>query len=389
MKRCIQRLLLSFLAVAAANVAIGATIAVRKDGTGDYSVIQQALDVAADGDTVLIGPGEYTESTMVRLPGWAYDIESFAHLRTDNLTIIGAGAEVTIIGPTTYEGSAGTGAPAGLSNTVGGGSLHISDVGIRHCYAVYIGGALYMDRCSMRNNRDGLVWEPSGPGGWVRDSVVEVTEPIFDPMSFIIVGTGSLGSGVELERCSFGHSGSIRTVSGMIIRNCDLTGLALYSGARVAVDGCTSLSANSGITLALGTGIYCEVRNSTLRGQTVALAIVDSAPGGLFVVENSRLEGGSDSVFYAAYNAGASVVHNCDLVKGTGLVVRCGAQGPPQVHDFSNNYWGTTSEAQIRAWIFDHSDNGAIGGTVLYTPFAGQSVPSETTSWGDLKALWR
>jgi len=81
----------------------GSTITVRKDGTGDFTLIQHALDMAADGDTVLIGPGEYTESTMVRLPGWTYDIESYAHLRSDDMTIIGAGPDQTIIGPATYE----------------------------------------------------------------------------------------------------------------------------------------------------------------------------------------------------------------------------------------------------------------------------------------------
>lgn len=58
-------------------------------------------------------------------------------------------------------------------------------------------------------------------------------------------------------------------------------------------------------------------------------------------------------------------------------------------HDLRNNFWGTTSETDIQSWIIDSNDDPSIHATVLYTPFAGQSVPTESTSWGDLKALWR
>lgn len=389
MRRSIQCLLWSLVAVNVAGIAAGATITVRKDGSGDFSVIQQALDVAADGDTVQIGPGEYAESTMVRLPGWAYDIGSFANIESANVTLIGAGMDATVIGPSSYRGNGGTFEPAAVSYGLGGGYLQMSGLTVRNCYAgMYVGGELRMDNCALIDNDLGVGWDPSGPGGWIRDSVFIVDAPISFPLAFDI-GGGGQGSGIELERCTFGSPASIRTIQGMVIRDCLLSGLNVYSATTLVVDGCNPNGLEAGISMALGAGIYCEVRNSHLRGQTAALFVSDSAPGGRFVVENSTLEGGSYSVFFAAYNAGASAVHNCDLIKGTGLVVRCGAQGPPIVHDFSNNYWGTTDEAQIQSWIFDHSDNGVIGGTVLYSPFAGQSVPIETTTWGDLKALWR
>ncbi len=368
--------------------ATAATLTVNKDGTGDFSVIQRALDVAADGDTILIGPGEYSESTMVRMPGWTYDVESFAHLQADNLTIIGAGSEATIIGPTIYKGSTLNDSPAGLSYAVGGRSLHISDVCIRHCCAAFFGGVMYMDRCWIANNRDGLVWDPIGPGGWVRDSVIEVTETIYDTTSFRI-GTAGLGSGIELERCTFGNPASIGTVQGAVMRQCILAGLSLNSQTSATLDACTSIGAVYGISLRQGTGIRCEVLDSHLQGQVEALFVEGSAPGGSFVVENSRLEGGSDSVIHLAYNAGACAIHHCDLIKGSVLAVHCTAGGPLTVHDFTNNYWGATSEAQIDAWIFDHSDNGLLGATVLYVPFAGQSVPAESTSWGNLKSMFR
>lgn len=368
MRRSIRRVLWSLLVVNVATAAAGATITVRKDGTGDFLVIQHALDVAADGDTVLIGPGEYTESTMVRLPGWAYDIESFANLKSDNVTLIGAGAEVTVIGPASYQGNGGTFEPAAVSYSLNDGFLQLSDLKVRNCYAgIYVVGELRMDRCAVVDNDLGIGWNPSGPGGWVRDSIFSVAAAISFPLACDI-GGGGQGSGIEVARCSVGNSAVVRSVQGILFRDCEMKGLNLYAGASATVRNCRLLGTNVGISQSLGSGISCEVYDSVLSGGYAALTVTDSAPGGRFVVENSRLEGGSNSVFYAAYNAGATSIHSCDLVKGSGLMVRCGAQGPTVVHDMSGNFWGTASEAQIQAWIFDHSDNGSIGGTVVSFP---------------------
>ena len=136
-------------------------------------------------------------------------------------------------------------------------------------------------------------------------------------------------------------------------------------------------------------GSVCTVTDCELGGQTSAIAVTVDASGGRFIVENTRLVGGSSSVMYFGRYAGSWEVHNCDFVKGAGVVARCEANGTSVTHDLSNNYWGATDAATIQSWIIDHADNSQIGATVLYSPFAGQSVPTESTSWGDLKALFR
>jgi hypothetical protein len=384
-----SRILLLLTSLFMAEIAAGATITVRKDGTGDYAVIQQALDVAADGDTILIGPGEYTESSMVRLPGWAYDSEVFAHLRSDNLTLIGSGEETTIIGPAVYGGGAVQYSPAGIVYGLNRGSLRVSDLTVRHCYmGLYLTGTLYMDRCKITNNRFGLDWLPTGSGGWVKDSVFEVTEPIFDPIA-LDIGFGGTGSDILMERCQLSHPATVRGVQGMVIRDCDLTGLNLYSGAQTHMYDCRSSGSNYAVSQTLGSGTYCEIWDSQLSGTTAALVVGSSAPGGIYAVENSRLEGGEYGVLRSASGAGACTIHNCDFVKGAGPLVQCEVSAISVTHDLRNNYWGTTDDAEIRSWIVDHTDNPSIGATVLYAPFAGQSVPAETTTWGDLKALFR
>ena len=141
--------------------------------------------------------------------------------------------------------------------------------------------------------------------------------------------------------------------------------------------------------MALGYGAYCGIEDSVLRRDYATLVIDQSAPGSRFVVENSRLEGGLHGVLYSGDGAGACEIHNCDLVKGSGPMVECAFSTTQVTHDLSNNYWGTTSESDIQGWIYDHTDNPGRGATVIYSPFAGQSVPTESTSWGDLKALFR
>ncbi|MBN2208870.1 MAG: hypothetical protein JW759_06215 [Candidatus Coatesbacteria bacterium] len=46
----------------ALSPARGATYEVKQDGTGDFSVIQEAMDAAVDGDMVIVHPGSYREN---------------------------------------------------------------------------------------------------------------------------------------------------------------------------------------------------------------------------------------------------------------------------------------------------------------------------------------
>lgn len=388
MWRCAGILMLAMLV---ATCAEGATITVRKDGTGDYSVIQQALDVAAAGDTILIGPGEYLEHSAVRFPAWSHDIESYANVTVDDLTIIGAGSDQTIVGPPTYSGNNNTQSPMVITY-IAGGDIRIADMCIRNSHTgVDVGGRLFMDRCALFDNYGNVWWEAVGSGGWIRDSQFDVVTPNY-PISIGIINKGGAGN-IAIENCTVNRSEVlIDGIGGASFRDCTFSNyvgaLEIYGTAIVSLSRCVMRDISIiGIVMAMGTGAVCEVDDSTIVG--LGGAIYQDQPYGRFAVTDSRLEGGDVATLVLHGWSAACSIHNSDLIKGTGLVVRCDESTQRVNHDFRNNYWGTADEATIQSWITDHSDDATIGATVLYSPFAGQSVPTETTTWGGLKALWR
>jgi len=84
-------------AVFAASAAMARTWRVEQDGSGDFQIIQHAVNAAASGDTVRIGPGEYADHFQVDPPQDYYS--ACVQLKQAELTIIGAGADSTFIGP--------------------------------------------------------------------------------------------------------------------------------------------------------------------------------------------------------------------------------------------------------------------------------------------------
>ncbi len=382
---------LSMLAMLVSICADAATLTVRKDGTGDYAVIQAALDVAAAGDTILIGPGEYLEHTAVRFPAWLHDIESYANVTVDNLTFIGAGADQTFIGPLTYSGNYNTASPK-VVTYIEGGDIRLSGICMRNAHTgAFVQGRLFMDDCSLNDNLNNVGWWAVGSGGWIRNSQFDVVTPSTPISIDIINGTGA--ADILVENCSVMHSLTlIDGVDGITFDNCSFadtpTALHIYGQSHVVVKdsdltGLTTL----GVLMAMGSGSLCEIANSTISSAQAALK--SDEPGSRFVVSGSRLEGGTYAVLVAQGASGASQLTGCDLVRVSGPVVRCGVGSSPVVHDLRNNYWGTADEVAIQSWIIDHNDDPNIGATVLYSPFAGQSVPTESTTWGDLKALFR
>ena len=86
-----------YLGLVVCGVASGTVLFVEKDGSAEYQTIQGAVDAAASGDTIRVGPGRYDDGQVVETQGWTGFVRVL--IEKPDLTIIGSGAEQTIIGP--------------------------------------------------------------------------------------------------------------------------------------------------------------------------------------------------------------------------------------------------------------------------------------------------
>lgn len=372
--------------------AVAATITVERDGTGDFMVLQEALNAAADGDTVRLGPGDFTEMSWTRLPGWSWDVRSCGRVLADDVTIIGAGPELTRIGPASFAANGNLLSPVAIAYTERSG-LRLRNLTIRNCYeGVRVEGTLEMSNCVIDDHVLGLSWYATGNGGSISDSEFRAVSYVA-PIAFWISPRGG-GAGILIERCVAIRAEPIIATPGTLLIDCTFRdskpGLSIYEGGSVSLHRCLVDDPVIGVTFSLGSSGSCEINDSDISGGRAALDDGGSNfPYGRFEVRGSRLRGGTTAVINAGGRPRAFLISGCDITKGSGPVIRCSATNNAVTHDLRNNYWNTTSEADIQSWIIDHNDDPNIPATVLYLPFVGQPVPTETTSWGDLKALFR
>ena len=142
--------------------ATGRTWCVEKDGSGDFTTIQPALDAAAPGDTVLIGPGRFIETHEVVTQGWTEDV--YAEVSKDSISIIGAGAGVTLIGPEERSKQIDP-QPKGIygpsASDVNGCIIeNLTVENIRD--AIYWNGGVEVAHCSILGNVDAMKMWPYG-----------------------------------------------------------------------------------------------------------------------------------------------------------------------------------------------------------------------------------
>ena len=352
---------------------------VEKDGSGDFTIIQDALDAAVPRDSILVGPGRFDTFQSANLVLDGSPFAAIAWVTTDSLTLIGAGKYETIVGPEVHTVEA-FGQDTSSLLVDAGATTWVSGFGFEKTrFIVTLFHQTVMEDCRV-----------------VREA----------PDAGYMVTVGFCESTV-VRRCEIlGPAGLITTqgVRGLLVEDCvfdDYTlneiALVIGNGAQACmVRRCTFLRGAGGVQFSLGgTGWVedCTFKDIRVAGIDMSSghAIVRRckigttrmclrAGNGRLEVYDTLLEGGTqytiastaDTYIRGSHilNVGAPSVLGSVSVEGWMLDVR-------------ENWWGTSDPAIVESWIIDED------GTVLWEPILTEPVPTKSQSVGGLKGRYR
>ncbi|HPF35516.1 MAG TPA: right-handed parallel beta-helix repeat-containing protein [Candidatus Krumholzibacteria bacterium] len=381
--------LISALILFATTAPSGAAVwTVEKDGSGDCTVIQDAVDAAADGDTLMVGPGRFDDYRRVDLGVWQGRI---IHVLLNNrsLTIIGAGQSETIIGPTSE--FAVTEHEGGIV-LVYGAELTLSDLTIERCYGgveCWDTSDLAVNRCTFRDHTWGVgcgVFSPQG--AQIRDSQFQ------NYHTGVFPGSGS--SGVIVERCEFRnmvYGMNTTATQNLTVSECrieeSLLGIQLWSNSTAAL---TDLDITTdSVSLVIKDGSNADLTNSRLLGSIQRDLTTVWLTGHCTLTGTSNILRGNGTPPLRIFRSDVTLTDS-HLLTSSGYAVYCEPPSYPEDHktiDLRNNWWGVGDADSVAALIFDANDTPDLDIYVDYLPFREEQVSSESMSMGDLKRLYR
>lgn len=371
-------LALAVLAGAGSSPATARTWRVERDGSGDFTTIKPAIAAASAGDTIEIGPGRYVEVEPFSLPGWTEP--TYVGVDKDNLTIRGTDRDAVIIGPTTPT-FVGFG-PKGFVTQVNVARMTVENLTVENVHdGLYLIGEVLLKGCLLKGcdlgvlGVDGLSLRAEGCEIYrCREGII-----VFDGHDLEVTGSTfrEHSVGVSYIRCTRGN-----------VRNCVFSqggGGAKYSQSTGTVANCT-FTGNQNYALISHQASQVEATGNSVAGGTYGFHAVSSA---MIVGTGNAVTG---TLFAAIFLQAKSTCsfHLNDIVPAQGYTVRADSYlTGSYALDFTNNYWGTETSAEIAARIWDSRDDPSIHATVLFEPFAIQSVPNEPISVGELKSRFQ
>jgi hypothetical protein len=355
---------------------------VERDGSGDFTTIQPAVDAAAPGDSICIGPGEYTEFQTIPLTGTYLMIDVYVYVQTSDLTFIGASSESVVIGP------------------------EVQDIQVEGPRIIYMEGVIHSTTVRDIGVRNGKLGICAGEG---QLDVYRCNCSDCDLGIGFVIGDLTVDS-CTFEECTtdgiFLAGAQLAFVRNSQFRGCT-RGVSVQSSNAAHISNCTFFANGLGAQFSSGTGsiIDCTFEDQVLVGMgflnhsnvTVADNIVSNSRINM-VAENYCTLQTSGNVLNGGWYATLRItfcpisMHGNHILNGGGYSVLVGnhAAGEPAIIDLTDNYWGTTDGDQIAEWILDgHDQPNMINAFVEYEPFASAPIGTEQQSWGRVKTLYR
>ncbi|MBU8870216.1 MAG: right-handed parallel beta-helix repeat-containing protein [Gemmatimonadales bacterium] len=360
---------------------------VEKDDSGDFSVIQEAVDAAASQDTIRIGPGHFDEWTFIG-PLWD---ERYVQVLVSQseLTFIGSGSAQTIIGqgiPWELE----QGNHQGILTEESCNTLHVQDIGFQNLKVGIFAGTGNRStflRCHFWGNDSSLAlgtkisvvekceFHGTLQGGFSIISYFQEEIRIFDCLS---------ESDVQWQNKHIQVEGPSR----IYIDQCEFRGAAggitLSRGPRAEISFCKfENQTNYGINLCTGAP-SCTITDCSFRDQ-MRVFLDSTRPGAEWKIERIIVENVSRATMVGEY-LDNGYIRDSVLAKGDRGVVSSYSFGKNQatssedsstLFDMRNNWWGTTDPDSIRAWILDFNDDSRIKFEIEFEPFKKHPYATE------------
>ncbi len=387
MQRVSRLAVLGLLLIAAAP-AMSRTWTVEKDGSGDFTVIQDAVDAASSGDVIEIGPGRFDDYQTVLGGNCWFDVHV---ILPDGMSLafVGAGNESTIIGPDDPDSH--------TNNTygIGGGcdiGLVVRGLKFENCNYFSIGfttGSLDIEDCHFL-----FSGSPTADTIGIRGRFTEgrISGCQFDGFYQAVAILSSPGD-IEIADCVVENSvGGVYAWSpglgSVSVRDCEfrcqINGIGFLDGTSGTIERCRlencglELTATAEVTVA-----NCEVIRDD-GGPALDLNNHDPVT----IVDNVFQSNGR-VIYLASYGLG-TITNNHILRTGNDYWIYCTYHPSFQQDiDLSGNWWGTTDVEEIAAGIWDCQDDDHAYHCVIFEPIADPPVSVEIHSWSEVKSLFR
>jgi hypothetical protein len=403
--------------------ATAATLIVDWAGSGDFTTIQEGLDAAAAGDTVLVLQGTYHEHLLM---GSGADGVALVSQAGPDLTVVTGDSippypvlrcqdvgSSTLVEGFTFRAGESQLPGAGINCEYLASPSIVGNI-IRDCWVKYpgtYGGGIAVDRGSPVIERNSVVHNRAIDGGGlslfggnavVRDNRIERNTAD---------GWGGSQSGGGIYVADGSHLIENNTIAG---NHAQSFGGAMMLGPGSVV---TLLSNTiTGNTSELGSGgvfirdATVDAAQNTVVGNSgpadgAAVTITSLSSRSPCIFEDNVIFGNiSDDPDAAAVHVvkGQSPRFRCNLlVNLTQFEVKISEAPSVDTLDFTENWWGVTDSTLIAARIWDCWDDPGLGACVDFSNWCADpscsgeatSVPEfsfpEEASWGRIKSIYR